>query len=67
MNEFADKLKELMQENNLSQSKLSKETGISQSNIARWLACLHEPNMTNLILLAKYFKCSIDFLVGLEN
>ena len=67
MNKFAERLKELMKEMNLSQNKLSKETGISQPQIARWLQKSTTPNIEFLIILAKYFKCSIDYLVGLED
>ncbi len=67
MYNFPKRLGELMKEYGLSQNKLSIETGISQSEIARWLMNERKPNVDCLITLAKYFKCSIDYLVGLED
>ena len=67
MNKFKDRLKELRIENKLSQTLLSKETGISQAGIAKWETGDRTPNMDCLIILAKYFKVSIDYLVGLED
>lgn len=64
---FDKNLKELMQEQNLSQNKLAKETGLKQSVIARWLSNKQKPSADALIILALYFKCSIDYLVGLED
>ena len=64
---FPSRLKELMEECNISQNKLSKETGIAQSQIARWLKNETRPNIDFLMTLAQFFKCSIDYLVGLED
>lgn len=64
---FKDRLKELRLEKTLSQEKLSKETGISQTAIARWENGERNPSMECLIILAKYFCVSIDYLVGLVD
>ena len=62
---FCERLKELRLELNLTQTELSKQTGISQAGIAKWETGDRTPNLECLIILAKYFKCSIDYLVGL--
>lgn len=67
MYKFPERLKSLMIELNLSQYQLSKETSLPQSSIARWLADEYKPSVDCLIVLAKYFKCSIDYLVGLVD
>ncbi|MBQ7797788.1 MAG: helix-turn-helix transcriptional regulator [Clostridia bacterium] len=67
MNKFAEKLKELREENNLSQRNLAKELGFSQAAIARWENNLQTPNIDVAIIVAKYFKVSTDFLLGLED
>lgn len=67
MNKFAERLKELRKENNLSQRALAKDTGYSQAAIARWEANLQIPNIDVAIGFAKYFKVSTDYLLGLEN
>ncbi len=67
MYKFPERLKDLMIELNLTQNKLSKEVSIPQPTIARWLADQCRPSVDNLITLANYFKCSIDYLVGLSD
>lgn len=66
-NLFKTRLKELREENNLTQTKLSIETGISQTGIAKWEKGSRTPSMECLIILAKYFCVSIDYLVGLVD
>lgn len=41
---FADKLKTLMRDLDLTQSKLSELTGISKSNISQYVSGKHEPS-----------------------
>ena len=67
MNKFSDRLKELREEKELSQRVLSKEVGFSQAAIARWEAGLQIPNIEVAITLAKYFKVTTDYLLGLED
>lgn len=66
-NIFKTRLKDLREENNLTQIKLSQETGISQAGIAKWEKGTRTPSMECLIILAKYFCVSIDYLVGLVD
>lgn len=64
---FAERLKELRQENNLSYAQLAKEIGVSYVAIGRWERSERTPNIEVLVALAKYFKVSTDYLVGLED
>ena len=61
------KLKELREEQGLSQKKLAENIGTSQRNIGRWENEENEPTMSQLVKLAEYFNCSIDFLVDRED
>ena len=61
------RLKELREENGLSQKKLADSIDTSQRNIGRWENGENEPTMSQLVKLANYFNCSIDFLVGKED
>ena len=67
MNKFSERLKELRLEKSLTQVELSKKTGISQAGIAKWETGDRSPSIDCLIALAKFFKVSIDYLVGLED
>ncbi len=69
MEVFAKKLKELREELGLSQHDLAKELGnqISYSAVCLWEQGKRVPKLDALILLANYFKVSIDYLAGLEE
>lgn len=66
MNKFAERLKSLRIEKNLSQRELAKEIGFAQPSIARWEAGLQIPNIDVAIIFAKYFGVTTDYLLGLE-
>ncbi len=67
MNKFAERLTELRKEKNLSQNELAKQLNISVACINRWENNLRVPNIDSLALLCKYFSCSADYLIGLED
>ena len=67
MNNFKKKLVELRTERGWTQIQLAKETGISQAGIAKWETGDRTPSMECIIILAKYFNCTTDYLLGLED
>ncbi len=62
---FAKRLKDLREEQGLSQMGLAKATGISQSSIARWELEKADPTASALITLADFIGESVDYLLGL--
>ncbi len=64
---FFERLKELRIEKGLNQVELAQAIGVSKGIISLWENALREPTLTNLLILAKFFDVSIDYLVGLEN
>ena len=60
-------LKEKREIAKLSQSELSRKTGIKQQNISRWENGTHLPNIADCIVLAEFYGISIDYLIGYEN
>lgn len=67
MNKFAERLKELREEKNLTQYELSKQIEISTACINRWEKNSRIPNIDSIIILCKFFNCSADYLIGLED
>ena len=68
MNEkFSTRLKELRMELNISQQSLAKEIGVTQKAIDFWEKDINEPKASYIIKLAKFFKVSTDYLLGIEN
>lgn len=64
---FCERFKDLRKENRLSTIDLGKELGVSNSTITRWENGVIVPSIDNLFNIAKYFKVSADFLIGLED
>mgnify|MGYP002533763524 CR=1 FL=1 len=64
---FKDILKELRLEKHLTQAQLAKELNVSLSIVNKWENEKKNPSVDTLILLSKYFKVTVDYLLGLEN
>ena len=64
---FAERLKELRNEKNLSLIELSKELKISNATLCRWENNICDIKGEQLVVLSKYFNVSIDYLLGLED
>ena len=64
---FAERLKELRTEQNLSGEQLAKAIGVSKMAISNWERAAKVPTMIYLVELAKFFNVSIDYLCGLED
>lgn len=64
LSKFAENLRDLMFDNNLSQKDLADNTGIERASICNYLNGNCMPNLKAVITLAEYFNCSADFLIG---
>lgn len=67
MMSFQERLKELRTEKGLSQTALAKELNVSQRSISSWETGFRQPDYETLIMIAKYFDVSTDYLLGLEQ
>jgi len=47
--------------------ELAKQTGLSQSAIAKWEKDKTDPTSANLIVLSQFFNESVDYLLGLTD
>lgn len=61
---FAERLKELRKQANLTQVELAKRLGIGQSSYADWERGRKKPTQENLVKISKVLSVSIDYLVG---
>ena len=64
---IAERLKELRQENGLSQCALAHKIGVSQKAIDYWERGVNEPKATYIVKLADFFDVSSDYILGREN
>ncbi len=53
--------------NDYTQIKVSMDTGISQSTLSKYESGELIPTTENLLILAKYYKTSLDYLMDLTN
>lgn len=66
-NGFAQRLKKLRSEQGLSQCELAEALKISRSCINNWELGDSKPTVDGLVEVARYFRVSIDYLVGLDE
>lgn len=64
MTKFAERLKDLRTERNLTQMQLAFDTHLSKSAIAFWELGQRVPNANAIVTLARYFNVSCDYLLG---
>ena len=63
--DFKNRLKELRTAKGLSQMQLAKLLDISQSAIAKWELGKTEPTASAIIILAKFFNETTDYILGI--
>ena len=66
-NVFGSRLKDLRQERGLSLKKLGEELGVSKTALCQWENGITDISGHNLVILAKFFQVSTDYLLGLED
>ena len=62
--DFKQRLRAVMKERKISQEKLKNDLSVSSSVIYKWVSGKSKPSTQTLIMLAKYFDCSVDYLIG---
>lgn len=67
MNDFQERLQELLVENGLSRLQLSKKIGISFETLNGYFNKDFYPEISIAIKIADYFNCSIHYLMGLTD
>ena len=67
MNEFQERLQELLVDNNMSRLQLSKILNVSSTTINGYFNNNYYPTIDIAISMSKFFKCSLDFLFGLSD
>lgn len=64
---FSDRLRFLMKRDDITQNSLANSLCVSQQTISRWVNNKFQPDIDQLIALARIFNVSIDYLVGLTD
>ena len=65
--QFINRLKSIMSERKITQSELSKRTGIRQASISDWLNGRYEPKQDKIYLIAQSLGVSPSWLLGYDE
>lgn len=60
-------LRQIRKSRNISGKELAKAINTSHQQIYNYENGVYEPSIDTLILIAKYFNCSTDYLLGLTD
>ncbi|MBU3106716.1 helix-turn-helix domain-containing protein [Clostridium gasigenes] len=61
--QFYDRLKELREDNGLTQDYVSEKLNITRQSISSYQKGNSEPILSNLIKLADLYNCNLDYLL----
>ena len=64
---IADRIQYLREKSNLTQSDLARLLGITRSSVNAWEMGISTPSTQYIIILAKFFNVSTDYLLGLSD
>lgn len=67
MNEFKERLSDLMSSQNLSRLQVAKSIGVTSTTINGYFNNNYYPDIKIALRLGKFFECSLDFLFGLSD
>lgn len=67
MNSFKNRLKELRQERNLTQSQVAEALRTSPTGYANWEQGRREPDIDGIIMLCHFFNVTAGYLLGIEE
>ena len=61
---IAQRIKDLMKSEKLTQMQLARALGVGQSSVSDWINAKSEPSIENLWKHADFFDVSVDYLIG---
>lgn len=64
---FANRLKEIRKEKNMTQVQLAEALGVSKGTVAMWEIGKRQPNFETLNALSAIFDKKIDYILGYSN
>ena len=67
LSNFSERLEELIFDSKLNKKSIAENVGINATCISHYVLGKRIPTIKSLIKLADYFKCSTDYLLGLEE
>ena len=67
MKEYPEILRELREDNDLTQQEIADVLGTTQQVYSRYEKGINEMPVRHIITLCKFYKVSSDYILGLKN
>ena len=67
MSDFVETINNLLKSNNLTLRELEQKVDISSSQLSKYVSGNFEPSLKNAITICEFFRCSLDYLMGLDK
>ena len=67
LNKFAQRLKELRTENNISQNEFAEKCNVQQSCVSKWERGVTLPDAEMIVVICKALNVSADYLLGITD
>ena len=64
---ISERIKELREKQNITQSSLAKKLNITRSAVNAWEMGISIPNVEKLVELSSLFNVSVDYLLGVNS
>lgn len=64
---FPSRLRELLEKHNEKQSDLAGILGVSRQSVGYYVSGNHEPDLSSLMAIAKHYRVSVDWLLGMPG
>jgi len=64
---FNERLQYLFKNSDKTKADLQRKSNIAESAIYYWLNGKHKPQVYDLVKIAEFFECSVDFVLGRGN
>lgn len=67
LSNFSKRLAELIKDSDKTLTQFSAEIGCSEATVSRYIHGKYYPTVDITVRMADYFKCSVDFLLGIKE
>lgn len=64
--DFSERFAFLLKKFKVTKYRLEKDTHINEETIYAWLRGKNKPSLENILKLAEYFNCTVDYVLGRE-
>lgn len=63
MTTFGEKLRQLMESNNVKQQELADKLNVKRGSVSNWITNRRCPDAETIVKIADYFNVTVDFLL----